>query len=219
MSSAQVTYAPVSTPYGNFRIGDAERMEAMDILGRALGEGRLTMGEFDERCASVAKAQTHGDLAPILSDLPATPAPTAQAQSSQEMALYSQAEIMQARRAGKRTRAGVFWLGTIGSMGLTAVAGTVGLDALAGLSLLLIPTLFILLYVMKVGPDSWYMPSLRQLEMQRRQELKARQLEIDAAKAHQQALVRAQRQDQFNQITTDALDVAQQTVNRFRRKP
>ena len=29
----------MSTPYGNFRIGDAERMEAMDILGRALGEG------------------------------------------------------------------------------------------------------------------------------------------------------------------------------------
>lgn len=209
----------MSTPYGNFRIGDAERMEAMDTLGRALGEGRLTMAEFDERCARVAKAQTHGDLAPILSDLPATPAPSAQTQTSPEMALYSQAEIMQARRAGKRTRAGVFWLGTIGSMGLTAVAGAAGLDALAGLSLLLIPTLFILLYVMKVGPDSWYMPSLRQLEMQRRQELKARQLEIEAAKAQQQALVRAQRQDQFNQITTDALDVAHQTVNRFRRKP
>lgn len=191
----------------------------MDVLGRALGEGRLTMAEFDERCAFLAKAQTHADLGPILSDLPTGPPPSAQAQPSHDVTLYSQAEIMQARRAGKRTRAGVFWLGTIGSMGLTAVAGAAGLDALAGLSLLLIPTLFILLYVMKVGPDSWYMPSLRQLEMQRRQELKARQLEIEAAKAQQQALVRAQRQDQFNQITTDALDVAHQTVNRFRRKP
>ena len=123
---------------------------------------------------------------------------------------YSGREIMQARRSGKRMRAGAFWSGTVGALGLTA---------LHPVFLLIIPTLFILLYVMKVGPDSWYMPSLRQLEMQRRQELKARQLEIEAAKAQQQALVRAQRQDQFNQITTDALDVAHQTVNRFRRKP
>lgn len=208
----------MSTPYGNFRIGDAERMEAMDILGRALGEGRLTMDEFDERCSRVAEAQKHSDLTPILSDLPVTPPAASQPHASHEVAVYSQAEIMQARRAGKRTRAGIFWLGTIGSMGLVTLAGTAGFDALAGMSLLIIPTLFILLYVMRVGPDSWYAPSLRQLEMQRRQELKARQLEIEAAKAQQQALVRAQRQDQFNQITTDALDVAHQTVNRFRRK-
>lgn len=193
-------------------------MEAMDILGRALGEGRLTMGEFDDRCARVAKAQTHADLAPILSDLPATADPSAQTRAPHEVSMYSQAEIMQARRAGKRTRAGIFWLGTIGSIGLVALTGAAGLEMLSGISLLIIPTLFILLYVMRVGPDSWYMPSLRQLEMQRRQELKARQLEIEAAKAQQQALVRAQRHDQFNQITTDALDVAHQTVNRFRRK-
>ncbi|MGV0345939.1 hypothetical protein HMPREF3171_00835 [Corynebacterium sp. HMSC08F01] len=209
----------MSTPYGNFRIGDQERMDAMDILGRALGEGRLDMAEFDNRCQAVAEAQTQQDLQPILGDLPTGRGRgVVDKQVSDDAVLYSQAEIMQARRSGRRTRAGVFWLGTIGSIGLVSIFGAAGSTALSGLSILLIPTLFILLYVMKVGPDSWYTPSLRQLEQQRRQEIKRRQLEIEAAQVHQQALMRAQRKDQINQMTNDALNIAQDTVNRFRRK-
>lgn len=209
----------MSTPYGNFRIGDQERMDAMDILGRALGEGRLDMGEFDNRCQAVAEAQTQQDLQPILGDLPTgRGGGVVDKQMPDDAILYSQAEIMQARRSGRRTRAGVFWLGTIGSIGLVSIFGAAGSTALSGLSLLIIPTLFILLYVMKVGPDSWYTPSLRQLEQQRRQEIKRRQLEIEAAQVHQQALMRAQRKDQINQMTNDALNIAQDTVNRFRRK-
>ena len=209
----------MSTPYGNFRIGDQERMDAMDILGRALGEGRLDMGEFDNRCQAVAEAQTQQDLQPILGDLPTgRGGGVVDKQMPDNAILYSQAEIMQARRSGRRTRAGVFWLGTIGTIGLVSIFGAAGSPALSGLSILLIPTLFILLYVMKVGPDSWYTPSLRQLEQQRRQEIKRRQLEIEAAQVHQQALMRAQRKDQINQMTNDALNIAQDTVNRFRRK-
>ncbi|OFU53517.1 hypothetical protein HMPREF3120_08235 [Corynebacterium sp. HMSC11D10] len=209
----------MSTPYGNFRIGDQERMDAMDILGRALGEGRLDMGEFDNRCQAVAEAQTQQDLQPILGDLPTgRGGGVVDKQMPDDAILYSQAEIMQARRSGRRTRAGVFWLGTIGTIGLVSIFGAAGSTALSGLSLLIIPTLFILLYVMKVGPDSWYTPSLRQLEQQRRQEIKRRQLEIEAAQVHQQALMRAQRKDQINQMTNDALNIAQDTVNRFRRK-
>ncbi|OFL15284.1 hypothetical protein HMPREF2785_10895 [Corynebacterium sp. HMSC067D03] len=209
----------MSTPYGNFRIGDQERMDAMDILGRALGEGRLDMAEFDNRCQAVAEAQTQQDLQPILGDLPTgRGGGVVDKQMPDDAILYSQAEIMQARRSGRRTRAGVFWLGTIGTIGLVSIFGAAGSTALSGLSLLIIPTLFILLYVMKVGPDSWYTPSLRQLEQQRRQEIKRRQLEIEAAQVHQQALMRAQRKDQINQMTNDALNIAQDTVNRFRRK-
>ena len=187
-------------------------MDAMDTLGRALGEGRLNMGEFDDRCRQGAEAQVHADLEPILGDLP----PQQQAGGAverQEMhpgdVFYSGREIMQARRSGKRMRAGVFWLGTVGAFGLST---------LHPVFLLAIPTLFILLYVMKVGPDSWYTPTLRQLEQQRRQEIKRRQLEIESAKAHQQAMMRVQRRDQFNQLTSDALDVAQNTINRFRKQ-
>lgn len=209
----------MSTPYGNFRIGDQERMDAMDILGRALGEGRLDMGEFDNRCQAVAEAQTQQDLQPILGDLPTgRGGGVVDKQMPDDAILYSQAEIMQARRSGRRTRAGVFWLGTIGSIGLVGLFEAVNANVMSGLSLLIIPTLFILLYVMKVGPDSWYTPSLRQLEQQRRQEIKRRQLEIEAAQVHQQALMRAQRKDQINQMTNDALNIAQDTVNRFRRK-
>ena len=209
----------MSTPYGNFRIGDQERMDAMDILGRALGEGRLDMAEFDNRCQAVAEAQTQQDLQPILGDLPTgRGGGVVDKQMPDDAILYSQAEIMQARRSGRRTRAGVFWLGTIGSIGLVGLFEAVNANVMSGLSLLIIPTLFILLYVMKVGPDSWYTPSLRQLEQQRRQEIKRRQLEIEAAQVHQQALMRAQRKDQINQMTNDALNIAQDTVNRFRRK-
>lgn len=209
----------MSTPYGNFRIGDQERMDAMDILGRALGEGRLDMGEFDNRCQAVAEAQTQQDLQPILGDLPTGRGRgVVDKQVSDDAVLYSQAEIMQARRSGRRTRAGVFWLGTIGSIGLVGLFEAVNANVMSGLSLLIIPTLFILLYVMKVGPDSWYTPSLRQLEQQRRRDIRARQLEIEAAQVHQQALMRAQRKDQINQMTNDALNIAQDTVNRFRRK-
>jgi hypothetical protein len=56
------------------------------------------------------------------------------------------------------------------------------------------------------------------LRRTRRREVKARQLEIETAKAQQQALMKAQRKDQFNQLTTDALDVAQQTMNRFKKQ-
>lgn len=209
----------MSTPYGNFRIGDQERMDAMDILGRALGEGRLDMAEFDNRCQAVAEAQTQQDLQPIFGDLPTgRGGGVVDKQVSDDAVLYSQAEIMQARRSGRRTRAGVFWLGTIGSIGLVGLFEAMNASVMSGLSILLIPTLFILLYVMKVGPDSWYTPSLRQLEQQRRQEIKRRQLEIEAAQVHQQALMRAQRKDQINQMTNDALNIAQDTVNRFRRK-
>ena len=209
----------MSTPYGNFRIGDQERMDAMDILGRALGEGRLDMAEFDNRCQAVAEAQTQQDLQPILGDLPTgRGGGVVDKQVSDDAVLYSQAEIMQARRSGRRTRAGVFWLGTIGSIGLVGLFEAVNANVMSGLSLLIIPTLFILLYVMKVGPDSWYTPSLRQLEQQRRRDIRARQLEIEAAQVHQQALMRAQRKDQINQMTNDALNIAQDTVNRFRRK-
>ena len=165
------------------------------------------------------RAQTQQDLQPILGDLPTGRGRgVVDKQVSDDAVLYSQAEIMQARRSGRRTRAGVFWLGTIGSIGLVGLFEAVNANVMSGLSLLIIPTLFILLYVMKVGPDSWYTPSLRQLEQQRRQEIKRRQLEIEAAQVHQQALMRAQRKDQINQMTNDALNIAQDTVNRFRRK-
>ena len=222
------------------RIGDAERMQAMDTLGRALGEGRLTMEEFDQRCNQVAKAQTNNDLRPILADLPAVPVnpqplggSTVVTSSSTALQprpvyqpvdlggegankLYSAQEIQIARRAGQRKRAGAFWLGTFGAIGATMLFDAAALTSLANLSILIIPTLFILLYVMKVGPADWYQPSLRELEKHRREAIRAQQLELEQAHALEIAQRKMDRKAQIDQLTGDALDVARNTVNRFK---
>ncbi|MGV0388437.1 DUF1707 SHOCT-like domain-containing protein [Corynebacterium sanguinis] len=207
----------MSTPYGRYRLSDAERNDAMSALSTALGEGRLTMDEFDRRCTMIAQAEFQGDLEPVFTDIPQHPVLRATPTTAVEV--YSADEIVAARRDGQKTRAGVFWLGTLGSVAGTAiVASATGGSGLAALILLLIPTLFILLYMMKVGPESWYTPSLRQLERKRRQLVRMRQLEIESANAHEEALRRAQRKAQVSQLTDDALDVAQRTVKRFKGK-
>jgi hypothetical protein len=53
------------------RIGDAERQAVLDDLRAHLGQGRLTLAEFEERADLALQARTRGDLVPILSDLPA----------------------------------------------------------------------------------------------------------------------------------------------------
>ena len=68
------------------------------------------------------------------------------------------------------------------------------------LFLLAVPTIWILLYVMKVGPDSWHTPSLRQLENQRKRELGSK------------------RKETLNQLTDDALGIAQKQLSKWNKK-
>ncbi|WP_330331041.1 DUF1707 domain-containing protein [Streptomyces sp. NBC_00536] len=53
------------------RASDAEREEVTETLRQAVAEGRLDMEEFDERLGSALKARTRGELATLISDLPA----------------------------------------------------------------------------------------------------------------------------------------------------
>lgn len=53
------------------RASDAERDAAIRRLGGACTEGRLTLGEFEERIEHAMAARTRGELAELLSDLPA----------------------------------------------------------------------------------------------------------------------------------------------------
>ncbi|AWB84747.1 DUF1707 domain-containing protein [Corynebacterium liangguodongii] len=206
----------MSTPYGRFRLSDNERNDAMGALSTALGEGRLTVTEFDERARRVAAAEFQADLEPIFSDIPQ--APTAYSPAGGEVTLYGAGEISAARRDGQKMRAGVFWLGTLGALaGAPALAVATG-SGLGYLLFLLIPTLFVLLYMMKVGPDSWYTPSVRQLERRRRELVRIRQLEIESARAHEEALRKAARKQQLSALTDDALSAAHHTVKRLRGK-
>ncbi|MBF9134680.1 DUF1707 and DUF2154 domain-containing protein [Plantactinospora sp. S1510] len=54
------------------RISDADRESVVARLNVAVGEGRLTLPEFEERLDGVFRAQTYGDVEPFVADLPAT---------------------------------------------------------------------------------------------------------------------------------------------------
>lgn len=53
------------------RASDAERERVAERLREAVAEGRLDMEEFDERLEAALKARTHGELTPLVRDLPA----------------------------------------------------------------------------------------------------------------------------------------------------
>lgn len=57
------------------RIGTAEREQAVELLTRHLGEGRLSLAEFGDRCAQVEVARTYRDLAALFADLPLPASP------------------------------------------------------------------------------------------------------------------------------------------------
>jgi hypothetical protein len=52
------------------RASDSERELVIERLHRAVGNGRLTLEEFDERAAAAYAARTRGELADLTKDLP-----------------------------------------------------------------------------------------------------------------------------------------------------
>lgn len=52
------------------RVGDAERRAVDALLHTAVGDGVLTLDEYEERCSAVWAARTRGDLAAVVRDLP-----------------------------------------------------------------------------------------------------------------------------------------------------
>ncbi|MFD7010779.1 MULTISPECIES: DUF1707 domain-containing protein [Rhodococcus] len=57
----------------NIRISDSEREQVVGELGRHLTEGRLTIGEFDQRVAQVYQSTTQQQAHQVLRDLPSAP--------------------------------------------------------------------------------------------------------------------------------------------------
>lgn len=74
----------------DMRASDAERERVAETLREAVAEGRLEMEEFEHRLEAAYKARTHGELEPLVRDLPAPgtavaplgPAPAAAATGS-----------------------------------------------------------------------------------------------------------------------------------------
>ncbi|MEU1311215.1 DUF1707 domain-containing protein [Streptomyces cinnamoneus] len=59
------------------RASDADRDRTAEILREALAEGRLTAEEHAERIGAVYEARTHGELEPLVRDLPTGRTPAA----------------------------------------------------------------------------------------------------------------------------------------------
>ncbi|GAB7005185.1 DUF1707 domain-containing protein [Nocardioides sp. AN3] len=58
------------------RISDDDRHRVAEILRQAAGEGRIDLGELDERLEQTYAAKTYADLVPITLDLPTTLGPS-----------------------------------------------------------------------------------------------------------------------------------------------
>jgi Domain of unknown function (DUF1707)/2TM domain len=61
----------------NLLASDAEREHHAELLREHAAQGRITVDELDERLDRVYAARTHGELAPIVGDLPAPQRPRA----------------------------------------------------------------------------------------------------------------------------------------------
>ncbi|GAA0559862.1 hypothetical protein GCM10010172_48720 [Paractinoplanes ferrugineus] len=57
------------------RLSDTERQSVVEQLNHAVGEGRLTLSEFEDRLQAVFAARTRAELAPFVADLPAASVP------------------------------------------------------------------------------------------------------------------------------------------------
>lgn len=196
------------------RLSDAERTDAVNDLAQALGEGRLSMDEFEERTDAVMQAMTRRELADVFMDIPT--------KASSELKIYSQGDVARAYQATRKPRLATALVGSLGLFfgSIASFAALSGVTAaLTGTGLLfLIPALWIMLYVAKVGPESWHRPSPRQIERQRMRELKAAGAE---ERAQMRALEQAQwaeRRRQASEITGDAMNLAKRKLEQWNQK-
>jgi hypothetical protein len=77
------------------RASDADRDRAASVINNALAEGRLTAEEHSERLDTIYAAKTHGELVPVLDDLPAAGTAAAPGPSP------AGAEVTPARRSSR----------------------------------------------------------------------------------------------------------------------
>jgi len=208
----------------DYRIGDAERQKAMDDLGKHFTAGRLDITEYDNRLTNVVEATMWSDLIPIFSDLPAitdtnTSAAIPHAAGIPDEVKFTSSEIEENYRSGKRIKLGIMILMFMAVVSATLILHTALIAFTMTMTFL---TMFVLLYVMKLGPKSWHQPSPRALARQRQRQIaQAQVMQVQAmqlAHAQQMAQQRALRQQRQAEITNAALDVTNQYIQRLRNR-
>ena len=214
--SSSASSSAASTP--GVRVGDAEREGALSLLAVHFADGRITLTEYVDRCRDAAAATTRDQLDVLFTDLPTLPDQQARLSgntggTSTELAVYSAQELAEQHRRGARPRAGIMGLTTIAAI---AGAGIFSSSVAGPLLLLIIPAVAILLYVVKIGPESWHAPSPEALERARVKQLRREhQLELEE-KAHAEQIAneerKAQRRQKQSEMGTEAWDLAQRAV-------
>ncbi|GAA2744520.1 DUF1707 and DUF4190 domain-containing protein [Kitasatospora cinereorecta] len=66
-------WQPAHTPQSAMRAAHTDRERTVDVLKAAYAEGRLTAEEYSQRFDAAHRAQTYGQLAHLVADLPAGP--------------------------------------------------------------------------------------------------------------------------------------------------
>ena len=196
----------------------------MDDLGKHFTAGRLDITEYDNRLTNVAEAIMWSDLIPIFSDLPAitdtnTSAAIPHVSGIPEEEKFSRSEIEESYRSGKRIKLGIMILTFMAAVSSTLILQ----DKLVAFAMMMtFLAMFVLLYVMKLGPKSWHQPSPRALARQRRRQIaQAQAMQVQAmqlAHAQQMAERRLLWQQQQAEITNAALEVTNQYVQRLRNR-
>ena len=194
----------------------------MDDLGKHFTAGRLDITEYDNRLTNVAEATMRSDLIPIFSDLPAitdanTPVAIPHAAGIPDEVTFTSSEIEENYRSGKRIRLGITLLAFLPFL------ATFHLETIiSGITFIAFLAIFIMLYILKLGPKSWHQPSPRALARQRRRQIaQAQAMQVQAmelANAQQMAQQRLLRQQRQAEITNAALEVTNQYVQRLRNR-
>ncbi|MDO4632021.1 MAG: DUF1707 domain-containing protein [Corynebacterium sp.] len=136
----------------DYRISDTDRQQAMDNLSNHFAAGRLNVTEYDARLAAIADAQMKSELTHVFGDLPTTmKAPVAVAPPTVD------GDALAAYKYGRNMRIGVVMLTFLGA----PLFGVLSLQFLSGVMPIMAIILFVLLFVMKLGPKSWHQPDPR----------------------------------------------------------
>lgn len=160
----------------DLRVSDDDRGHAISALGSHFTAGRLSLVEYEDRAEAAAAATRRSELDELFTDLPPL------ASNAELMPMYSAAEVERVRRNGRNPKAAIMALTTFGSIAASIVMQPQWNNS--AVLMFFIPLVAILLYVAKIGPDSWHMPSPRKLERQRLRSMRqAQKLEIEQRKA------------------------------------
>ncbi len=69
------SWQPAVGPQAAMRASHTDRDRAVDVLKAAYAEGRLSREEYEQRFDAASRAQTYGQLAHLIADLPTGPVP------------------------------------------------------------------------------------------------------------------------------------------------